>query len=207
MILINVIKAVKNKFLDFLYYARAEILTILGDIKYFRFPFFIVYDPNSFKIKGHQYYSIAKHIKEGDVLLRRYDSYIDRFFIPGWWNHAGIYKGGENYEVVHAIAEGVKIETLFDFCKTDHIILLRPKFKVDYIEFSKKIVSLMERNTQYDFAFNFEDPTNLSCTEVIYYFYKNHDSGIELSTVLGKKVLPPDNIIKGNFEKILEYKN
>lgn len=185
---------------------RNTLLNILGDIKLFKYPFFMVYDPKSYRFKGNDFNQVLDVIQEGDVLLRRFDGYLNTYFIPGYWNHAGIYIGGKEHKIIHAVSEGVIIETIFDFCKTDHLIILRPNFKIDPVEFSKKIESVLAKRTQYDFAFNFEDETDLSCSELVWFMYKNYEHGmvLEETKFLKVKVLPPDSIIKGNFTEVLK---
>jgi len=168
----------------------------------------MVYDPKSYRFKGRQYNEVLKVIREGDVLLRRFDGYLNTIFIPGYWNHAGVYMGGPENKIVHSIAEGVVEETLFDFCKTDHLIVLRPNFKINYLTFSNKIQSMLERRTKYDFSFNFEDETDLSCSEVVWFLFKEYENGMVLEkSILGTPVLPPDGILKGNFTEILKVIN
>jgi len=188
---------------------RDTALNILGDIKIFKYPPVFVYDPKSYKFKGHHYKQVLDVVQEGDVLLRRFDGYLNSYFIPGYWNHAGVYLGGESNKVLHAVAEGVIMETLFDFCKTDHVIVLRPQFDIDFIELSNKIQSTLSKKTKYDFSFNFEENTDLSCTELIWFLYKDLDSKLVLDETkfLKMKILPPDSIIKANFKTVLEIRN
>jgi len=120
------------------------IIKIFGDIKVFKWPLFMVYDPGSYKVKGYQARQVLDIIQPGDILLRGYDNYLDGFFIPGKFSHAGLYVGevtdkdfrkvskynNELFHtgkqmVVHAMAEGVFIEDILDFCRTDRMIILR----------------------------------------------------------------------------------
>lgn len=120
-------------------------LTRFGDIKVFRWPMFLVYDPGSYKVKGEQMREAMKAIRPGDILLRRYDNYLDGYFIPGYFSHVGLYLGevtaahralvppgmrdtlalGEQV-VMHALAEGVLIEDFLNFCRCDGLLVLRP---------------------------------------------------------------------------------
>lgn len=123
---------------------RDALLTILGDIKIFRFPMFLVYDPGSCRVKGHHAREVLRCIEPGDVLVRGFEMYLDGKFIPGYFSHAGLYLGevteadralapekarrrvlpGEQL-VIHAIAEGVQMEDLLDFCRCDRLLVLR----------------------------------------------------------------------------------
>ena len=72
---------------DFLHKLKIIFLTILGDIKMFKFPFFLVYDPSSFAVKGYHTRLAMEMLKPGDIVLRRYRMYLDGVFIPGKYSH------------------------------------------------------------------------------------------------------------------------
>jgi hypothetical protein len=88
--------------------------------------------------------------KPGDILVRGFKNYLDGYFIPGYFSHAGLYVGpvvekdkelvhrprgkklfrpGEQM-VVHALAEGVLMEDLIQFCRCDYLAVLRFPEKV-----------------------------------------------------------------------------
>jgi hypothetical protein len=120
-------------------------LKFFGDVKVFRFPFFIVYDPGSYHVKGHDTRAVMELIQPGDVLVRGYLSYLDGYVIPGYFSHAGLYlgkvlpehkelvslgKGKELFRpgeqiVAHSMAEGVFMEDLISFCRCDYLAVLR----------------------------------------------------------------------------------
>ena len=131
-----------------------RFLTIFGDIKIFRFPFFLVYDPGSYQVKGDDVRALLGVLQPGDILLRGYTHYLDGKFIPGKFSHAGLYCGaihdsdralagtrqrsrgardeaqsalfhtGEQM-VIHAMAEGVFIEDILTFSRCDQLAVLR----------------------------------------------------------------------------------
>ncbi len=120
-------------------------LKFFGDVKVFRSPFFIVYDPGSYHVKGHDTRRVMELVQPGDILIRGYMSYLDGYFIPGYFSHAGLYLGKvlpEHKELVpsakgkdlfragdqivaHAMAEGVFMEDLISFCRCDYMAVLR----------------------------------------------------------------------------------
>jgi cell wall-associated NlpC family hydrolase len=129
-------------------------LTVFGDIKVFRFPFFLVYDPGSYQVKGDDVRALIEVLQPGDILLRAYTNYLDGKFIPGKFSHAGIYCGAVHEDdralvgtrqrsrgvrdqaqselfhtgaqmVVHAMAEGVFIEDILTFSRCDQLVVLR----------------------------------------------------------------------------------
>lgn len=125
-------------------------LKFFGDVKVFRFPFFIVYDPGSYHVKGHDTRTVMERVQPGDILIRGYKSYLDGYFIPGYFSHAGLYLGEvlpEHRELVptakgkqlfragqqivaHSMAEGVFMEDLISFCRCDYMAVLR--FPVEF---------------------------------------------------------------------------
>lgn len=125
---------------------HARLLTIFGDLKVYRFPMFLLYDPRGYRVKGEDARQAMKRVRPGDILLRGYDNYLDGYFIPGYFSHAGLYVGSvtkeEDYHlverprgkkifrdgkqmVIHSIAEGVFMEDLLNFCRCDYMAILR----------------------------------------------------------------------------------
>ena len=122
-----------------------RFLTIFGDIKVYKRPLFLVYDPGSYLVKGEDIRQLIRQIQPGDILVRKYKNYLDGFFIPGYFSHVGLYLGpinkkdvdlvlfergkkqfqGGDQMVMHALAEGVLIEDLLNFCRTDYLAVLR----------------------------------------------------------------------------------
>jgi hypothetical protein len=88
---------------------------------------------------------VIKLIEPGDMLVRRYDNYLDGHFIPGYFSHAGLYvgavtqddeklikteKGRANFKtgeqmVIHSMAEGVFMEDILNFCRCDGMAIVR----------------------------------------------------------------------------------
>ncbi|MCJ8344570.1 hypothetical protein MJH12_03445 [bacterium] len=77
-----------------LYQIKKWVFTLIGDIAIMGVS--IVYKPRAPLFRGYEYYKCLKIIQEqqileGDILLRRFDYYLDQRFIPGDLNHGGIY--------------------------------------------------------------------------------------------------------------------
>ena len=129
----------------------ANFLTVFGDLKVFKFPFFFLYDPGSYLVKGEDMREVIRTVEPGDILLRGYGNYLDGYFIPGYFSHVGLYlgkvdkdqldsiwsdeyapldhvkglvKNGEQM-VIHAMAEGVFMEDILNFCRCDYMAILR----------------------------------------------------------------------------------
>ncbi|MDX8404284.1 MAG: YiiX/YebB-like N1pC/P60 family cysteine hydrolase [Mariprofundaceae bacterium] len=137
---------------QFIYRIKRIILTIFGDIKVFKWPMFGVYQPVTFKVKGHDTRAIIAVIQPGDVIMRSYCNYLDGYFIPkgeSQCSHSGLYIGDNN--IVHSIAEGSKFDDIIDFCRADRIVVLRPDKGQEWaIEHANKCV---DSHVPYDFNF------------------------------------------------------
>jgi hypothetical protein len=136
-----------------------RFLAIFGDIKVYKRPLFLVYDPGSYLVKGEDIRQLIRQIKPGDILVRKYKNYLDDFFIPGYFSHVGLYLGPVNKEdvdqvplergkkqfqsgdqmVVHALAEGLLIEDLLNFCRTDYLAVLRFPEKLKKVPGAKSL--------------------------------------------------------------------
>lgn len=125
-----------------------RFLTWFGDLKYFRYPLFLVWDPGSYRVRGEDAREVIGLVQPGDILLRSYEHYVDGWLIPGRFSHVGLYLGavteadrrylgtdptpaataafrtGEQM-VIHAMAEGVFMEDVLNFCRCDQLLILR----------------------------------------------------------------------------------
>lgn len=187
----------KNKFLD-----------IIGDIKYYKYPMFIVYCPNTYRVKGEHYLEVSKIIKPGDILLRGYSDYLDGLFIPGDYSHGALYVGDN--QIIHAISDGVQYQNLIDFMRCDRIMVFRPNCSEEVIsnaiQFCKNCV---ENKAKYDFDFK-DGNDAYYCFELVVSAYKS--LGVEKKRVkrfwglYDKELYIAESFITNkSFEKIYEY--
>jgi hypothetical protein len=122
-----------------------RLLTFFGDLKVYPFPMFFLYDPGSYMVRGEDAREAITLIKPGDIVLRGYRRYIDGYFIPGYFSHAGLYIGEVNEQdknqvridrgrelfrtgeqmIIHAMADGVFMEDFLSFCRCDFMVILR----------------------------------------------------------------------------------
>ena len=137
------------------------LLTIFGDIKVFRWPLWIVYDPDMYGMTGSKIRAVLDLIKPGDIVLRGYRHYADGYFIPGKYSHSGIYVG--NNMVVHAVAEGVSKIDILEFLMCDMCCVLRPKSAIAAESAVQK--SIGHIGTEYDFDFS-KGNESLYCHEL-----------------------------------------
>ena len=134
-----------------LYRWWSKFLTAFGEIKIFKFPMFIVYDPHYFSVGGDQVLEIMSKIEPGDIILRGYDCYLDGCFIPDplSFSHGAIYIG--NGKIIHAVSEGVSETDIIEFTRCDRIAVFRPKkYQKTAI---KKAKQMLKDNIPYDFNF------------------------------------------------------
>lgn len=157
--------------MDILYKIKRSVFTFIGDIKWsgITHPFWFTINACGYGLRGDHYREVIPLLQPGDIVIRRFEGYIDKWFIPGWWNHAGVYIGGENERVVHAISNGVMCDDILNFMRTDHMIVLRynkedPEYINEVVERAKSIVG-----KEYDFAFDFDKSDRFSCTELASY--------------------------------------
>lgn len=176
------------------YIIKKWLFTLIGDTKWagWKRPLWITINAASFMLKGKHYRKTSKDVQPGDILVRRFEGYIDKWLIPGWFNHAGIYVGnygGERKQVIHAISNGVVVEDLIDFMRTDHLIVLRPP--AEYIEEAVACAKgLVGR--EYDFEFDFTETLRFSCTELVAFCY---DGMIEGKKRFGRHTVVADDIV------------
>ncbi len=112
------------------------IFRFIGDIKWagILHPFWFVINATTFRLKGRHYRDVEQVIQPGDILLRRFEGYVDKWLIPGWFNHAGVYVGeidGQDHKVVHAISDGVVVDDLIDFMAGKLLDLLNVPHNLD----------------------------------------------------------------------------
>lgn len=101
----------------------------------------------------------------GDVVLRRYRWYVDNWLIPGAYAHSAIVVSPT--EVIHAVAEGVGIQTLGDFVLgADAFLLLRPKYPTDHARDCAIAFAIGCHGKGYDFEFDADTDKELYCHEL-----------------------------------------
>ena len=143
------------------YKLQSKFLTAFGNIKVFRFPFFFVYDPDSFAVTGKDIFNALDILQPGDILLRGYRHYLDGYFIPGDYSHGAIYIGDNT--IIHAVAEGVSEINAIDFMECDRVCILRPaKCQKKAIQIAKKFA---KDKIPYDFGFK-RGTSSLYCFEL-----------------------------------------
>ncbi len=190
---------------DCIYALKRKALTIFGDIKIFKWPFFVIYQPTSFRVKGVDTRKIMDCLVPGDVVMRAYVDYLDGYFIPkgeSGCSHSGLYVGDN--QVVHSIAEGSELIDIIDFCRTDKMVVLRPRnYQKWAINHAKKCA---DKNIPYDFDFT-PGPGKYYCHEFTASCYPKLNIEMLRRKILGfisspKAFLADSFYTNKNFEKI-----
>ena len=149
-----------------------KFITGFGNIKVFKFPLFVVYDPSTYAMDGYHVCKALQMMQPGDIVLRGYDNYLDGYFIddPHGYSHGAIYVG-EN-KIIHAVAQGVSEIHAVDFMKCDRICIIRPAAgQNEAIAQAKKF---LEDNIPYDFYFK-SGASALYCFELCALCYPHLD--------------------------------
>lgn len=154
-----------------------KFLTVFGDIKIFKYPMFIVYDPGSYLIKGPDMRDILDIIKPGDIFLRGYTCYLDGYLIPGEFSHAAVYYG-DKY-MAHAMAEGVFKEDILSFMRCDAITILRfnSLTSEEVVTFQENCDKLMGCDYDFDFTSNDDD---YYCSEFVTKVFEHKQNELQI---------------------------
>ena len=184
----------------------SKLLDIIGDIKVYKWPFFMVYDPSFFQMTGERIQEALDVLQPGDVVLRGYDCYLDGHFIDGDYSHGSVCTGA--HEITHAISPKVCTVHPIEFMECDRIMILRPK---DQSLVEKAIRLAKEKiGTPYDFGFNSGDDGEMYCFELAAKSYPDLKiQTYELKKLFGlfKKdvYLGKSFFLNDGFEIVFEY--
>lgn len=147
-----------------------NIAGIFGDVKYFNYPLFLLYDPSDYHISYDDYKTFTSTLIRGDIILRTYDHYLDGAIIPGFYSHAALYLGDDL--IIHAVADGIIYTDPYEFAKCDGLAIIRPNVGYGFIERACKY-AIDQLGKEYDFWFNFDNENTYCCTELVYWSYKD----------------------------------
>jgi len=126
---------------------------------------------------------IKPHLKPGDIFVTRHDDAMSNLFLPGFWPHAALWLGGEDYDFLEAKKDGVLLRDMQETLEVDAFVVLRPKLSIDEME--QALTSVRSHAGKlYDFIFDFSTADRLVCTEVVYRCY--HGVG-SIDFILGQQ--------------------
>lgn len=151
---------IKNFFSGLLHNIKVAFLYVFGRIKVYKWPMFIVYDPQGYDVKAVGIRKAMNIAKKGDVFVRRYRNYLDGYFIPGRFSHSGVYVGMG--VIIHAMSGGVQKIDILDFLRCDGFAILRPVSKdgrdLDAITDKAAKIANSYIGNGYDYDFELEKP-------------------------------------------------
>ena len=179
---------------NFLYDKYATFLTWFGDL------YFATTPP---KTDAKAILGCLNRLRDGQIVLRGYNYYLDSHFIPGEYTHSGIIDGTHVY---HMVAEGIRRDHIIDFIKdTDRFCLVRPwgisKSEIKDLLRAAKIHK--DSLTKYDFLFS--DPGKFYCHEYTADCLQN--AHIRSSTGFRKPLWKRDfPVIKSLWERVKPVK-
>jgi len=161
-------------------------------------PCWFVWRPNIHKVKGSDVRRIIDVVEPGDILLRRFDGYLNTLLTKGYFSHAGTYVGNNN--VVHSVSQGCICEDILNFCRADAVCVLRSKNLYPEAVAQAQLMAAM--NVPYDYQFSSINETYY-CTETVDMVH-NHMFTEDYTTVAGNCILTPDGIFNSSaVERIL----
>jgi len=109
--------------------------------------------------------AIAYKAKSGMVICRKYNYYLDSYFIPGEYTHSGILETDKT--VIHAIAAGVERIDIIDFIKdADGFCLLDVDELLYYNRGKSTFYAITQLGKPYDFKFDGVSVTAFFCHEL-----------------------------------------
>lgn len=117
-----------------------------------------------------------------------------------WMHYNELAEDGKPHRILEAISEGVLFSSLNEAAQADYVGVLRPRLTP--LERARAIAKAFAQiGKPYDFDFDFLTLDMLVCSEVVYQAYlpeKAKQTGLllPLTEVMGRKTLPPNDIIR-----------
>ena len=182
------------------------LIKMSGELYIHKYLFWVLYKPHHYALTGEDTRKVLKAVKPGDILLRRYDGYVNTLFTPGFWGHAALCETPDT--VIHALGVGVVREDIITFCRTDSVAVLRVAGAGP--ETIEKAIACAraheEARTAYDYRFRDNGKHAVYCTELVNVCYGGLFNK-DFETAAGNCVLTPDGIRRSaKVETVLEKK-
>lgn len=178
------------------YKIKSGFVGWFGNIQIFKYPFFILFGHNAYKIKGTHQREILGIVQPGDVLLRRYDHYISGLMIPGYYTHAAIYAGDD--QIIHVLGDGMCKEDILTFLRCDNTVVLRYKDQSITETVVKLAYKQLENKIEYDYDFDTDSPEKFYCTEFVDFCF-----GYPIKeAITHDHILPDDFLASEKFEMV-----
>jgi len=168
------------------------LIKLSGELYLHNYPGWFVYRPHHYAMSGPDVRKVIEAAQPGDILLRRYDGYVNTLFTPGFWGHAGLCVSAN--DIIHAVGVGVVREDLITFCRTDSVAVLRVKDATrEMIERAIACAEAHEKaRTAYDYQFSDRNHA-VYCTELVNVCHRAWFND-DFEAAAGNCVLAPDGI-------------
>ncbi len=168
------------------------LIKLSGELFLHRYPGWLVFKPHHYAMSGPDVRKVLDAAQPGDILLRRYDGYVNTLFTPGFWGHAALCVSAN--DVIHAVGVGVLREDLITFCRTDSVAVLRVKDATP--KMIQRAIACAEAHekarTAYDYQFDDKNHA-VYCTELVNVCY-NGWFNEDFEVAAGNCILCPDGI-------------
>lgn len=139
------------------------MLEFTGHMMLHNRPPWFVYQPDIHKVRGPDVRRILDVVEPADILLRRFDGYLNTILTPGFWGHGGGYVGDN--QMVHAVSQGTISEDILNFCRADAICVLEVDVSAEEKALAVQRLKISaEEKVPYDFDFSRKNKTAY-CTE------------------------------------------
>lgn len=178
--------------------AYIKLVEIISGIEIYKYPLFVVYNPHKFLVNGSDYAKFTSELKPGDIVLRMYKHKLIQGIIPGFYSHTGLYIGDNT--IIHSVKDGVVKTTVYDFSRCDCLAILRPKATEENVAQAIKYAN-EQIGKAYDYFFDFNNEETYSCTELIYWAYKDVIATYpkeyrRFFGLLKKEIIAPDDLLR-----------
>ena len=168
------------------------LLEMSGHVYLHKYPMFLVYRPDIHRVHGKDVRKVLEAIMSGDMILRKFDQYLNTIFTPGFWGHASQFVGDNT--IVHSVSEGCIKEDILDFCRADAVCILRRKDGVT----SQITKALMMAQMRIPYDYDFEPSNdNYYCTELVD-VVNDHLFKDDYQMIKGNRILTPDGMFKSD---------
>jgi len=184
----------------------------------YKYPPFLIVRPDLYTFRGEDYTRLMDLYERGvllpgDIIMRKTNSSITFGLVPGPFDHAGLYVGATSKgspAIIQAVSTGVELVSLYDFCRADDIIVVRPKHIPKHLRHKVATQAYHYLGRPYDFDFSYNDDSRLYCFELVGRCYEaiKNTYKFKLSTlgywIFRKKVLLSKDILASDVDVVFE---
>ena len=179
-------------------------LVFSGHLYFHNRPMWIVYRPDHDRVTGDDMWKIIECLEPCDMLLRKYDRYLNTLLeraLPkikggewGFWGHAGFFAG--DHAVLHSVEEGCVRTNILDFIQADAVAVRRVPglTKEDKDYYIERAWDKVEDKTPYDYDFK-RGNIGIYCSEYYDTIFEGRFEE-DYEEVGGQMVITPDGLFR-----------